>query len=321
MKAAAFEDTDRGLGFSLDERAHLDVRARCRPLTLEFEGKIVRHVLNTAPTERTRLSARIAGMEQEPYSQVARPSIGSMTFAWIAERRPNMMHAQTLAICAVGIVCSTHGLGGQGLSQYRSFELGSDVASVSALAGIAASETKMIHQRPAVLQDLEWRPSHWILGSTAASTDPVEQLLFSFYNDQLFRVVVTYAHERTEGMTGADITDAISVVYGTPLPRPPRGTGRVASQLEIESGTPVARWGDAAHAVVLYQTSSYGAAFRLIVTDTRLENLARKAEAQSQRLDDREAPQREVARQRKERDDGRAAAAKARTANKGVFRP
>jgi hypothetical protein len=232
-----------------------------------------------------------------------------------------MMYARAFAICAVGIVWSAHSLRGQSLSQYRNFELGSDVASVSALAGIPSSEAKMIHQRPAVLQDLEWRPSHWIAGSTAASTDPVDQLLFGFYNDQLFRVVVDYGHERTEGMTGADMIEAISAVYGTPLPRTSRVASRAASRLETESGTPVARWGDTEHAVVLYQTSSYGAAYRLVVTDTRLENLARKAEAQAMRLDDREAPQREVARQQKERDDGRAAAAKARAANKRVFRP
>jgi hypothetical protein len=83
----------------------------------------------------------------------------------------------------------------------------------------------------------------------------------------------------------------------------------------------VARWGDPEHAVVLYQSSSYGAAFRLVVTDTRLENLARKAEAQAVRLDAQEAPAREIARQQKERDDKRAAAEKARTANKDVFRP
>jgi hypothetical protein len=226
-----------------------------------------------------------------------------------------------LAICAVGIVCSTHALRGQGLSQYRNFELGSDVASVSALAGIASSEAKMIHQRPAVLEDLEWRPSYLSPGSTDASTDPVEQVLFSFYDDQLFRVVVDYGHQRTEGMTTADMVEANSAVYGTPLPRTSRASGRAASRLETESGSSMARWGDTEHAIVLYQTSSYGAAFRLVVTHTRLESLARKAEAQAQRLDEQEAPQREVARQQKERDDGRAAAAKARAANKTVFRP
>lgn len=231
-----------------------------------------------------------------------------------------MMHARTLAICALGIACSTHALAGEGLSRYRDFELGSSVASVSALAGIAPSAAKVIHQRPALLQDLEWRPSRWTPGSTAASTDPVEQLLFSFYDDQLFRVVVDYGHERTEGMTAADMIEGITAVYGAPLPKASRAAGGV-SRLETESGAPLARWGDSEHAVVLYQTSSYGGAFRLVVTDTRLDALARKAVAQAQRLDDQEAPRREIARQQKERDDGRTAAAKARAANKSVFRP
>ena len=179
----------------------------------------------------------------------------------------------------------------------------------------------MIHQRPAVLQDLQWTPSRWIAGSTRTSTDPVEQIRFSFYNDQLFRVAVDYAHERTEGMTDADMIDAISVVYGASLPKGSRAAGRLPSTFETESGSPVARWGDADHSVVLYQTSSYGAAFRLIMTDVRLDTLARKADAQALRLDEQEAPRREIARMKKERDDGRAAADKARIANKSVFRP
>ena len=112
-----------------------------------------------------------------------------------------MMYARTLAIGAVGMVFLAHGLDGQGLAQYRNFALGSDLAAVSTLAGVASSEAKLIHQRPAVLQDLEWRPSRWNVGSTSASTDPVEQVVFSFYNNQLFRVVVDYGHDRTEGMT------------------------------------------------------------------------------------------------------------------------
>jgi len=230
-----------------------------------------------------------------------------------------MMYAPTLAICVFGVVCSTQALEGQGLSQYRNFELGGDLASVSALAGVPSSEAKTLHRRPAVLQDLEWRPSRWIVGSVDASTDPVDVILFSFYNDQLSRVVVDYGHDQTEGMTGADMIEAISAVYGTPLSRTARG--RMASRLETESGAIVARWGDTDHAVALYQSSSYGARFRLIVTATRLDDLARKAEAQALLLDEQEAPRREVARQKKERDDGRAAAAKARVTNKAVFRP
>jgi hypothetical protein len=232
-----------------------------------------------------------------------------------------MMNARTLAIVAGGIVCLTRGVTGQGVSQYRNFALGSNVISVSALAGIDPAEAKTIHQRPAVLQDLEWRPSRWVAGSTASSVDPVEQILFSFYNDQLFRVVVDYGHERTEGMTAADMIDGISSVYGAPLARSSRVAGRAASQLETESGSLVARWGDSEHRVVLYHTSSYSAAYRLILTDVRLDDLARKAGTQAGRLDNQEAPAREIARQKKERDDARGAAAKARDANKRVFRP
>ncbi len=59
----------------------------------------------------------------------------------------------------------------------------------------------------------------------------------------------------------------------------------------------------------------------MIVTDTALDTLAQKATIQAVRLDDREAPQREVARMKKEQDENRATAEKARIANKKVFKP
>jgi hypothetical protein len=231
-----------------------------------------------------------------------------------------MMNARTFAICAIGTVLLTHATAGQSLAQYRNFELKSDLAAVSTLTGVPASEAKTIHKRPALIQDLEWRPSHWITSSSEASTDPVEQMAFSFYNDQLFRIVVDYGYDRTEGMTDADVIEGISAVYGTPVKRPPVAA-RAATRIEIESGSPVARWGDAGHSVVLYRNTSFKKTFRLIVTDPALDDLARKAESQAARLDEQEAPSREVARQKKERDDSRTAAEKARVANKGVFRP
>ena len=227
---------------------------------------------------------------------------------------------RTLTIALGAVLLSGTTVDAQDLAQYRNFELKSSVASVSGLAGVPASEVRMIHERPAVLQDLNWRPSRWVVGATSTSTDPVEQIGFSFYNDQLFRVVVDYGHERTEGMTDADMTDAISAIYGTPVKRLPGGT-RIASQVEAESGSPVARWGNAEHAVVLYRTSSYGEAFRLIVTESNLDGLARKAAIQAMRLDDQDAPRREIARQKKEKDDGRSAAEKARVVNKAIFKP
>jgi hypothetical protein len=231
-----------------------------------------------------------------------------------------MVNGRTLAGAGVGIVLLTTALGGEQAARYRDFELKTDVATVLALTGAPASDTKTIHERPALLQDLMWRPSRWVPGSTAASIDPVDEMTFSFFNNQLFRIVVDYAHDRTEGMTDADMTEAISTVYGAPGKRLP-GIARVASRVEAEAGSRVAQWGTADYAVVLYHASSYGSAFRLIVTESALDALARKAAVQALRLDDQDAPRREVARQKKELDDRQLAAQKARNVNKAVFKP
>ena len=81
----------------------------------------------------------------------------------------------------------------------------------------------------------------------------------------------------------------------------------------------VARWAGADYSVVLYR--GYSSDFRLIVASPRLEALARTADVQATRLDDREAPQREIARQKKETEDVRATQEKSRVANKAAFRP
>jgi len=231
-----------------------------------------------------------------------------------------MMDARTFATGALGIVLLTHGIEGQGVAQYRNFALGSNVAAVATLTGATTSDAKTIHQRPALLQDLEWRPSRWISGSTAASTDPVDQIVFSFYNDQLFRVVVAYAEDRTAGMTNADMIEAISTVYGAPAKRT-LGAVRVSPRVETERGSALARWGDARYAVVLYRSWAYGEGFGLIVTESTLDDLARKAAIEATRLDEQDAPRLEIVRQKQERDDRRAGLDKARIANKAVFRP
>jgi hypothetical protein len=235
-----------------------------------------------------------------------------------------MMTARTVAACFFALTIVGTRLEAQDLSRYRTFELGTDVAAVSAVTGVASSAVATVHQRPVLLQDLAWRPSRWMPGSTAESTDPVEEIVFSFYNGHLFRIVVNYNHDRTAGMTDADMIEAISAVYGPrvkPDLKPTRGSAPVPSNVEIESASPIAHWGDTEHAVALHRTSSYRGAFRLIVTDLAVADLARAGAVQALQLDAREAPQREIARQQKELDDARAAAEKARNENRGLFKP
>ena len=224
------------------------------------------------------------------------------------------------AACALGLVLSTDALHGQDRSRYRDFQLGGDLPSISALSGVAAKEARAIHLRPALMQELQWQRPYSSSGPTPAATEAVRQIVFSFYNDQLSRMVVDYDYDRTAGMTDADMIDAISAEYGPRLTPPAKASRAEPSRVEEESGTPVARWGDADYSVVLYR-SSYRAGLRIIVASPRLEALARTADAEAIRLDEREAPGRELARQKKETDDARASEEKARIANKPAFRP
>jgi hypothetical protein len=229
-----------------------------------------------------------------------------------------MISRRAFAIGALGLMLAAPLLHSQGGPRYRDFQLGVDLPSVSALTGVAVSQATAIHTRPALMQELRWqRP--YSSSATPSQTDSVKQIVFSFYNDQLSKMVVDYDHDRTAGMTDADLIDAISVDYG-PRVKPGARTGRgTLTRVEEESGTLVARWAGADYSVVLYR--GYSSDFRLIVASPRLEALARTADVQATRLDDREAPQREIARQKKETEDARASQEKSRVANKAAFRP
>lgn len=204
----------------------------------------------------------------------------------------------------------------QSVGHYREYVLGSSVAAVSKRAGSTQADVRVIHARPVLMQDLQWR-APFVLGDEAGVKDPVGEIVFSFYDDQLFRLAIEYDRHRTEGMTDADMITAISTVYGSTIPsrlndrRPP---------ITIGSYAHIAAWGDTEYSAVLAR-SIYGTGFRLVVTATRLERLAQLADAEAIRLDDREAPQRAVERQKKEQADVFAAQEKARVINKASFRP
>jgi len=232
-----------------------------------------------------------------------------------------MMPARMLGACALGLVFLTQPLLGEPLSQYRGFALDATLRAVSAAAEINPTDVKTIHQRPSVLQELEWRLSRWNVGTLEPSTDPVGQITFGFLDDHLYRIVVDYQRERTEGLTDADMIAAISASYGPPAVRGARQPPQVVPPVDVDSGPVVARWGDSMYALTLYRTATYRSSFRLIVEDIRVSRLARQAAAEASRLDQREAPSREIARQKKEKDDERDAAEKTRVGNKAGFRP
>lgn len=224
-------------------------------------------------------------------------------------------------VCLFGLVLCGTGLGAQDLGRYREFQLGGDVATVTTVTGVALSDVKVVHHRPAVIQELTWRPRYGARRPAAAETEAAEQIVFDFYNDRLFRVTVDYDRERTEGLTDADMIEAISATYGSQVKPAVSRTRRALSEYEADLGPPVARWGDVEHSLMLYRSPSYATSFRLVMTAEPVAALARTAAARAAVLDAREAPQREAARERKDADDRRAAEEQARSTNKAAFRP
>lgn len=221
-----------------------------------------------------------------------------------------------LCTCVVVASAPLLVLDAQDRSHYRDLPLGSDLLSIARAIDVPPSAAKVIHQRPAVMQELQWRPRYSV-GLATRQTDPVELVVFGFYDDQLYRVIVDYDRRRTEGLTNADMIEAISEMYGPPSKPTPRKS-RVAAA-GVDSATPIARWADAESSVTLLRRP-YQATFRMIVVSTQLERLARIAETEAVRLSAGEAPQREGARQ-KEVNDSLVAREKARVANKAAFKP
>lgn len=199
---------------------------------------------------------------------------------------------------------------GADLSTYRGFQFGMGLNAAVKHSGMDVSEVTTIHQRPARIQELSWQPVRF----SSSDTDPVEQVLFSFYNGQLFRVVVDYDSQKTEGLSVHDLVEAMSTRYGTAT-RPAIET-LLPSAAFSEGVTVVARWEDADYSFNLVQ-SPYGLKFGLIAFSKRLDGLAQAAIATGTHLDEQEAPHR----QQVEAQNAQSTLDKTRLANKPRFRP
>ena len=137
------------------------------------------------------------------------------------------LNARSVAVsaCAV-ILCAAHIAGAQDLSRYRDIAFGSSVSSVVAVTGASTGAVKVIHQRPALIQELAWRPQYSV-GRPGERIEAVKEVTFRFHDGQLFRITVVYDARLVEGLTNADLIDAVSAVYGpaTLYPRRIKGSG------------------------------------------------------------------------------------------------
>lgn len=224
-----------------------------------------------------------------------------------------MKTMRNLVFAFVACLLAAPMLGAQDLSKYRSFTLGTRIPAVLKATDQLAPDVKTLHGGSALLQELTWWPTTVLWGSHPI--DNVEQILFSFYNGELYKMSVTYNRKASEGLTPDDMVNSISAKYGPPK--------RVALAIDFISdhhydagGKPVASWEDSEYSLNLVQ-SFFSGDFQLVLFSKRTNATAEAALADALELDKQQGPQREAARQKKEADDLEAA----RQKNRKTFRP
>jgi hypothetical protein len=228
-----------------------------------------------------------------------------------------MINTRNLVTSVCWLLLWTPFIHAQDLSKYREFQLGMNLHAVAEKIDARASEVKVLHQRPALIQELAWRPQRGFGSSHEAES--VNEVVFNFYNGELFRIVVSYDQQRTEGLTDQDMVEAISATYGIAT-RPAANIILFSSYIYNDSEKVIARWEDSQSSVSLFRSSNQPR-FGMLIVSKRVDALAAAAIVKAIRLDEQEAPQREIARQKKEGEESQAAQEKARPANKAAFRP
>jgi hypothetical protein len=201
----------------------------------------------------------------------------------------------------------------QDFSKYRNFSLRTNLAAVLKHTDQRLVDVKATHDGSLLFQELTWRPANGI--GVLSRSESVDELVFSFYKGELYKMLVTYERASTEGLTPDDMVKSIAAKYGP----------ATSIALEIDSAgneqydlrqKPVASWEDSQYSFNLVR-SQFSNAFQLVIYSKRVNAEANAALAQVVKVDELEAPQRAVARQKKEAD----AIELTRQKNQKSFRP
>ncbi len=202
-------------------------------------------------------------------------------------------------LCLVALLLLTPLLRAQDLSKYRHFTVGMSLTKLLERTDEKMSDVKMIHNRPALIQELTWWPPN--VPGTSLRPDSVEQILFSFCNGELYKISVTYDRPSTEGLTEADMVKAISAKYGPATIVAPEIDSATSDRYNSKQ-KPVASWEDAQYSFSLVR-SSFGDALGLVAFSKRVNAQAELAIVEALKLDEQEGPKRDAERQKKQMDD------------------
>lgn len=209
---------------------------------------------------------------------------------------------RSLVVCflmIIVILLSIPQVYAQDLSRYRNFSFGTTVADLSKQIDQKPANAAVLHERPALIQELTWWPPQ-PYGSLRPA-EPVDQILFSFYNGALYRMLVTYENSATKGLNDEDMIRVVSAKYGLAT-RPVAAVVNFPMNPSYKATEKViARWEDSQYSLNLFR--SYGDTFAMVMFTKQLDTQAGISIAESVKLDQEEAPRKEAARVKKTADD------------------
>jgi len=216
-------------------------------------------------------------------------------------------------LCLIVLLFTVPLLRAQDLSRYRHFTLGMSLTNLLQRTEQKMADVKTTHGRPALIQELTWWPPN--APGTSSRSDNVEQILFSFYNGELYKISVTYDRPSTEGLTEADMVKSISAKYGPATIVAPDLDSTTNDRYDSKQ-KPVASWEDAQYSLSLVR-SSFNDVLGLVASSKRANAQAEFAITEAVKLDAQEGPKRDAERQKKQMNDLEVA----RQKNQKSFRP
>jgi hypothetical protein len=202
------------------------------------------------------------------------------------------------AIALVMILICAPLIHGQDLSKYRNFSFGTSLTSLSKQLDRQPINAEVIHQQPALIQELTWYPPQPYDSSRRA--EPVDKILFSFCNGELYRMLVFYDSSAIKGLTDEDMIRAVSTKYGTAT-KPVADVNFPTNPSYRATEKVIARWEDPQYSFNLFRSSASNT-FAIVMFDKRLDAQAGVSIAESVELEQQEAPLKEASRLKKEND-------------------
>jgi hypothetical protein len=216
-------------------------------------------------------------------------------------------------LCLVVLFLMTPLLSAQDLSRYRKFSFGMSLATVLKFTEQQAREVNLIHEHRALIQELTWWPPN--APGASFQSDVVRQILFSFYNGELYKISVTYDRTSTEGLTTADMIKAITAKYGAVTSSVPEADSAIRQPYDLQA-QPLASWEDSRYSLNLVR-SNFSDGFGLVIYSKAVNAEADLAIADAVKLEREEGPKKEAERQKKQTDDLEVA----RQKHQKTFRP